>query len=344
MDIHVLNQSLERIELVETFSSFIWTERMSGLGDFELTIPTGSDSERYLINGLFLSIDDSDRLMVIRRTLKANKTGSENLITVKGSTIESVLKDRWVHPTLDGQWTYSGRPGVVGSNLVQEICVDGTGISPLDIIPHLIVETPDGSAVMDALEVADGNLFSTLTTLANSDGFGIRIIFDKVAKKLRFKMFRGVDRTQTLKLGPDYDNLFNVRYNRDATEYKNVAYVTHKEYGAPEIVYRDNHVGTEGFARRPIMVNADDIEAPTNQKLWRRGRDELGKYDYIHVSDGEIPPGAGLTYGKHYGLGDIVAVSYEDVEASHLTIVEHTWSYDQQGLKAYPTLQYLEGV
>ena len=342
MDIHVLNLSLERIELVETFSSFIWTERMNGLGDFELKVPTGSDSERYLTNGLFLSIDDSDRLMVIRRTFKANKTGSENMVTVVGSTIESVLKDRWVHPTVDGNWVYSGRPGVVGSNLVQEICVDGTGISPLDIVPHLIVETPDGSPVMDALEVSDGNLYSTLLTLANSHGMGLRIVFDKTAKKLRFKMFEGVDRSTTLKLGPDYDNLFNVRYNRDSTEYKNVAYVSHKEYGPPEIVYRDNHVGTEGFARRVIMVNADDIEAPTNQKLWRRGRDELGKYDYIHVSDGEIPPGAGLVYGRHYGLGDKLAVSYEDAAASILTVVEHIWSYDSQGLRAYPTLQYLE--
>lgn len=342
MDIHVLNLSLERIELVETFSSFIWTERMNGLGDFELKIPTGSDSERYLTNGLFLSIDSSDRMMVIRRTVKSNATGSENLITVTGSTIESILKDRWAHPTLDGKWVYSGRPGVLSSDLVQEICVAGDGISPLDIVPHLIVEPPDGSSVMEALEVSDGNLYSTISTLAHSGGMGVRITLDKVAKKLRFKMFNGVDRTQTLKLGPDYDNLFNVRYNRDASEYKNVAYVTHKEYGAPEIIYRDNHIGTEGFARRVIMVNADDIEAPTNQKLWRRGRDELGKYDYIHVSDGEIPVGAGLVYGRHYGLGDIVAVSYEDAAATNLTVVEHTWSYDSQGLRAYPTLQYLE--
>ncbi len=56
MDIWVLDENLEAVDIVETFNSFIWTDRYNEYGDFELRISIDDPSvkalriDRYLQN------------------------------------------------------------------------------------------------------------------------------------------------------------------------------------------------------------------------------------------------------------------------------------------------------
>ena len=48
MNVWVLDENLEAIDIVEAFSSFIWTDRYNEYGDFELRISVDDPSAKAL--------------------------------------------------------------------------------------------------------------------------------------------------------------------------------------------------------------------------------------------------------------------------------------------------------
>lgn len=91
---YVLNDSFIRTSVIESFSSFIWTERYDTLGDCELKMPYSVSAYSLLSTGTYLSIDESVRLMEIKTvTVDTDDNGAQN-ITVIGEDAARIFADR----------------------------------------------------------------------------------------------------------------------------------------------------------------------------------------------------------------------------------------------------------
>lgn len=118
---YVLNDSFIRTSVIESFSSFIWTERYDTLGDCELTMAFSSDIYRTLNTGTYLSVDESNYLMEIKSV--SIDTDDDGRLTVKviGESAERIFADR-VSANLFAQNStirFEGEPGDIALEIAR---------------------------------------------------------------------------------------------------------------------------------------------------------------------------------------------------------------------------------
>ena len=123
MDLTILNTNLDAILPIDTYKSFIWTDRYYSYGDFELYTAISEDIIKYIKQDYYLINRESEHVMIIEKILISSDVEDGNHITVSGRSLESILDRRIVW----GQKTLSG-------NLQNGIktLLDENIISPLD--------------------------------------------------------------------------------------------------------------------------------------------------------------------------------------------------------------------
>lgn len=109
MVITVLDMNFNTIAVVEGYASFIWTQRWTDVGDFELYIPASAPYLDKIRNDFYISCTEADKyfakgvhnLMVVEK--KEYKTDLENgnMVIISGRSVESFLNRRIV-------WKYDG--------------------------------------------------------------------------------------------------------------------------------------------------------------------------------------------------------------------------------------------
>ena len=333
MQIFVLDRNFQKLDLIEGFVSFIWTERWASIGDFELKVPYGHVNSYRLRLRNYLYIEDSGTLMQIERYEKNTQSEDGDLVTVMGRSIISILQSK-IHPGYDGVLPAER----IALNLVQQVCVTGTAaIDPRDVIPNLSITIPSSIEGDDIhYDTGPTEIYNEIRKLAEEHDFGIRMRFNFDTGGFLFQTYRGVDRRDQLKFSPTLGNLNNVGFLRSIEEWRNHAYVTHRDLDYITPVNAHGWGGVEGALRKAILVDASEIEDPTHDKLWRYGQAALSEYKPVNLVDGELVTNL-LTYGVHYNLGDRVQVEDEIGNLNDARIVEYIWSYDQDGLQSYPT-------
>ena len=149
MDVFVLDDFLVRSTVVDAYFSFIWSERVASLGDFELVVPNNSDMKNLLAIGRRLSINESKRIMVIETHEAKIDDEGRNVLLISGRSLESILMERiaWDNATAGSEtvpkWVITGTPAAAARWIFYRVCVVGS-MSPSDIIPscpHLIEST-----------------------------------------------------------------------------------------------------------------------------------------------------------------------------------------------------------
>lgn len=345
MELYVLDREFVPLDLIDTYISFIWTERYSAYGDFTLDLPANEQTFRAFDPGRYLHLPESARLMQIQSVRRTRDHTGISILKVSGKSIESFFQDRVViHNSTDG-WRNSGWGASLATALVRRICIDGTETSVRDRIPNLEFESPLDLGGYHEVQFQDKNLYDSIKELCDLDDLGFRLLFRPDEQRLVFRVYAGVDRTEdnSVVFSPNLDNFMNVSYFRSDENFKNVAYVSHDDRAAILIVYRSGHEEASGISRRIMTVNANDIEAPTNMELRHRGRQELAKHNREFLFDGEIEAARtnAFVYGRDYGLGDIVQVDDDRNVYEKARVTEYIRSFDNDGLRAYPTLEAL---
>lgn len=88
------NVDMVPINEIDTYTSIIWTDRYSKAGDFELRVPCTDFNYKVFNEAKYLSIDKSDRVMVLEsRNVKTEVDKSDEYI-IKGRSAETLLDRR----------------------------------------------------------------------------------------------------------------------------------------------------------------------------------------------------------------------------------------------------------
>lgn len=367
MDLYTFDANFQRDQVVEKYSSLIWTERYSDSGECVLDYPQNSTTAELIREGVFLGIEGSPEIVIID-TLSIK----EGVITASGKTLVEFLKQRIFRTTwqtvFDSWDAPTSSAAAICSIIIRDMCTPGGIMASGDVTPSDgIDEVVPGlnafglSAVGDPIQVSIpfGNVYDAIKSLCNLDNIGFRIVPDDITSSagiLNFDTYRGLDRTSDQDVNelvifePALDSLAEIEELRSTTDWKNVAYAWAANMpDQASIGYAVVPGPTPtGFDRRTLMVDASDIDATgyldadLKAILDQRAANALVNNNYIRTTDGKIISHGPFLYGDAFSLGDIVELRNENSFAQKARITEYIRAEDNTGESAYPTLSIVD--
>lgn len=357
MDIYILDSFYRRTDVVDKYESLIWTERFSSAGDFQLKIQSTLGNRNRFVEGTKLAILESYRVMVVETVQDGTDDDGQQILTITGPSLESVLDQRLARSAMDDtttnpQWVLTGTPKDIATQMFHDICVTGV-LDAGDVIPYInegsLFPADTTPAPTDSITytVDPDTLYNAEKTLCDQYLMGFRLVRNSDLSQLWFDIYMGSDRTSHQTTLPAVifssamENLQNTTELRSLTPYKNAAYVITPV--GTRIVYPDDvDPTTSGFDRRVLIVKADDITdtdpVVAQALMLQRGVDELAKNRKIQAFDGEISQSSQFVYGTDYNLGDLVETRNADGVSNNMQVTEHIFASDSEGIRSYPTL------
>lgn len=350
MDITVLNTDLDAISIVDTYESFIWTDRFWQYGDFELYTAMQDGLLEYIRQDYYLQSRDSEHVMIIEKIQIASDVEDGNHVTVTGRSLESILDRRivWGQKTISGN-LQNGIKTLLNENV----------ISPSDSnrkIPNFIFEASTDEAItslkIEAQYTGD-NLYDVIQKICEEQGIGFKVALNE-NKQFVFKLYAGTDRSydQTkvpyVIFSPNFENIINSNYIESKASLKNVTLVGGEGEGSAR---RYTTVGSgSGLERRELFTDARDIssdvgdgetltDAEYTAQLQQRGKEKLAENTDVTSFEGQVETTIMFKYGEDFFNGDIVQIANEYGHETKARILEIVTSENEDGTSVYPTFK-----
>lgn len=366
----VLNDKFEQVDIIETYKSFIWTDRYDEAGDFEIYMPIDSGIPSNIRKGCYLWNADSEHVMIID-TLRIESTVEEGpYLIVSGSSLEKILDRRIVWQKKVFNMVNGVRPNL--QDAIETILNENVINPTLDVrrIPNFIFERSDDPRITK-LEIEAQYLGEDLYTIIkglcveNEIGFKITLTDDN---KFKFKLYAGVDRSygtddkpQTTNpyviFSPDYNNILSSNYLDSDATWKNVTLVV----GESEYDEDGNEISriayewgsAAGLDRREIFTDATSLSMEDEEggvlsadqyqaHLRHKGIDTLMENTYKEAFEGEVDAHVMFKYGEDFWVGDIVQLVNEYGLEGRACISELVIACDTEGKSIYPTFKTIQ--
>ena len=353
---YTLDSSLRRDTVIEGFESFIWTERWQDAGDFQIVTKSTYQNRSLLQPETFISRRGSTYVGKIDTVSDVTAQDGTRNLTITGSFLESLLKDRVAMPaiadtTSTPNWVIADTPGNVIRTMFTQVCVDCV-LSGNDTIPfyHPGTLLPAGAISEDSdiitVTAAPNTLFNTIQQIAKTYFLGFRLVKNGDAGEIYFEVYTGSDRTsdQTILppviFDPNMDNLEDASLLTSTAAVKTVAYV-YAQNGSAVVYAPTADPDATGTNRRVLLVNSSnsgtagtDLDAALQQE----GLLALTPQRTVYNFDGALPQKTPYVYGTDYFLGDLVEERNSDGYGNQMYVTEQIFSSDNTGEKQYPTL------
>lgn len=366
MEVYILDELFRRIEVVDSFLSLIWADRMTVLGDFEMDIFATDQARRLLPTGTMLAMNTSFRVMIVETIEDTTDDNGVSTLKIKGRSLEKILDERLALDSLSDttttpKWVITGHPADLARQIFHDICVTGT-VDAGDVIPDVIEGTfLPASLIAEptdtvTYEIEPQTVFAAEKTLCDLYFMGFRLIRKDngaAAADIYFEVFMGNDRTTDQTTFPAVvfsealDNLQNTSELTSIALEKNVAYVL-SPVGAEIVFAPDVDTSVAGYARHILLVNATDItdpDPPTATALMvQRGLTELSKNRKVSAFDGELSQNSQYVADVDFYLGDLIEVRSKTGSRDTMQITELIHVSDINGERHYPTLSLYQFI
>lgn len=354
MNADFLDSNFKWIAHIDTYISFIWTDKYFLHGDFELVVIPSQELFSILVLAKYVKIKESEHIMIIEYiNLHTDIENGEELV-IKGRSLESILDRRIIwYPTILKDNIQAGIYTLLFDNIIHPDNPDR------DIINFSFMFNNDpylNTTLIDTQFYGD-ILYKTISELCINANIGFKIYL--IETVFYFKLYVGEDRSYNQLENPyvvfsaEFDNLSNSEYIETSQFEKNTALVAgEKGVGNTRmttVVYspNSNHVGLN---RKELFKDANDISRNNPNgvltleeyiaQLEDRGLQELSKNIYIKSFDGEVDTKQ-YVYNEDYFMGDILQVSDKYGHSAQFKVIEMTFSKDLSGSRIYPTFMIL---
>lgn len=350
-DIFILDKSFDVIAIVDSYESFIWTDRFQQCGDFEFYSGVSDELLSVFALDSYIRINGSDRVMIIEQNKIESNAEDGAHMTVTGRSLEQILMRRIVQKTVSLIGNFQDK--------IHELINDNI-ISPEDsarTIPNFIFEESTDPAITSltiSAEYTGEELYSIIQSQCKEKRIGFKVTLND-QKQFVFSLFSGVDRSYDqdendyVLFSPGNDNLASSSFVNTHANYKNVALVG-GEGKSEDRVYELVGNAT-GLDRRETFVDAGDLaqtiqtedgeETYTDEEysemLINRGKEELAKTIVGDGFEAEADTELRYKYGRDFNIGDIVQLANEYGNNLSARVSEIVFSYSPDGYKSYPT-------
>jgi len=326
----ILNGSMQRLAVLDEYTSLTWTRRWQQPNTFELHCPRYAKGAEYLVEDDLIQIVRDGQVeftaVIEHGELALDEQGRASEVwTVRGGDI--ITRRICLPPA--GQ-AYDERSGA--AETVMKGYVTANVISPADTnraISLVTNEADGGRGTSIAVKARYETLVDKLEECARAGGIGWELV--GTATGLEFRIVPGVDRSTAqavnppIIFSPDFGNIRTLGYQWTMLNRATLAYVAGQGEGAARqivTVYDGTYVPA-GTARREAFVDARDLD--TTAKLADRGRAKLSEQGPKTRLEAQILTGGPFRYRTDWDLGDIVTVRNLDWGVlQHLRITEVT--------------------
>lgn len=353
--IHVLNTLLEVVGIIDDYYSLTWTERHYEAGDFEVDLPTRYMSETYMTQGNFLTIQDSDVVMMIEN-IKPVTTEEKKSLVVSGQSTESLLKRRSLSVPFDAD----GFAETIMYTLVDEHLVNPTDSER----GMLLLQGTTSAQTLTPVyqnQVEMGSIYDICVAICKDTGLGFRIkrTLHLGTESMAFEVYEGVDRSFNQSALPwvifseSFDNIISGSFYESTQGQVNlVQVITDDSWPA----YRDWKVWAVGESepqdlerREKILETSVDRDlggtSLTNLEvlaiLETRARAVIFEHRPKGLFEGAFDFDGNFKYGVDFHMGDIVQVSLSGHETP-ARIIELVRSYSVDGITTHVTTDFID--
>ena len=345
-EIYILDDKFNTIGVFDYYKSLIWSNRYYKIGDFELQIPFNAETKEKIKQNYYIYRSSDYNGEIIERPKLIEKIElidnvSEYSLLVSGRDASALLERRIIYPTA----TLSGKVEDCIYNLIKEHLIEPTNANrKIDTIiaqnTGLLKETIEE-------QVTGDTLLDYIEDVCNDYKYGFRMDLDCKENKFIFKLYDGADRTDTVDISKEFDNMIKYDYVSDITEYRNMAWACGYGEGTERknVMLNDDKVGLD---RYELFVDARDLtemdsegqiipEEKYMDQLKQRASEKLSDKQISITNSCEVEPNTSFIFNKDYFLGDLITCkSYQTFKER---IVETTESSTATGIKTELTFE-----
>lgn len=261
MNLFVLDKELDVIAIVDTYTSFIWTDRYQEAGDFELCMPMDQILLSYIKRDHYLWRNDSEHVMIIESIKIESDSEDGDRAIITGRSLESILDRRviWGLKNLSGDFQDAVK------TLLEECIISPS--KPERKIANFKFEATDDTRITDLsidTQYTGDNLYEVICALCKERNIGFKVTLND-SKQFVFKLYSGDDRSYDqfqnpyVVFSPNFDNIIDSTYQESSEGLKNVTLVGGEGEGTER---RYTAVGNiEGLERRELFTDARDISS-----------------------------------------------------------------------------------
>lgn len=355
MDAYIFDTSFNLIKILDNYESFIWTERYSKCGDFEIYLPFELSYLDFIQRDNYVGIRDSDTLMIIESIAIETDIDNGNHLTVSGRTLGSILDRRIIwDQTILNTTLQNGVKTLLNQSIISP------SVSARRISNFVFNDSSDTYILAQSIKAqyTGDNLYDVITEIAEAYSIGWRVRLNN-SNQFVFELYNGVDRSYNqdansyVVFSPNYENLYGSNYKESTDVLRTVTLVAGEGEGASRktaTVYTDNGSTLTGMARRELYTDARDISSDTEsgtlsdseyqEQLQQRGKEKLGECTESYYFDGEVDTTTTMyTMNQDYFIGDIVQIRNEYGLESAARVTEFIRTQDENGYAEYPSFE-----
>lgn len=306
----ILNQSFERLAIIDDFISFIWTQRFYTVGDFELC--TDVKYVDLLQIGNYVIRTKDNHAGIIEKIQYKRTEESQEMIIASGRFLPSILGRR----VISAQTQLTGNVTGCISTLINQNIISPSLASRR--ISNVIFQNDSASTETMDVQYIGQNLLETVTNLCELYSIGLDCILTD-DNKFKFILYDGTDRSYNQSTNPyiifsdDYDNLMNAEYEKNYEEYSTDVLVGGEGEGINRTMVWASQQARSGLARYETFLDASSAvtnEQIITQETYEKQLEGLGleqTTDYTAAFTGEVDF-TNVVLGVDVFVGDIVTV------------------------------------
>lgn len=270
MEAMILDKTFTAQCIIDSFESFIWTDRYAEPGDFEIYMPIAKAPLEYIKRDYYLWIKESDRMQIIEDISITTDAENGDHITITGRSLESILERRVVWaPTAVNSSLQSGIQKLLNENAINP-SDNKRRLSPLRFVWN---QDERLSELLIENFFFGENLLDIVETYCELYGLGFKIIFNEELSTFDFSLYYGEDRSYDQETNPwvvfsaAYNNLIGSNYYESFKNLRTAAVIGSDDdetYGR-EIVTLDDYPSMTGLERREMFVDGSSVRWEVNE-------------------------------------------------------------------------------
>lgn len=367
-DIRVIGTDFSIEGVLDSYESFIWTDRFNSPGDFEIYTPVNSKFLDLCQQNRYLDVDFSEHNMIIESITIETSFDSGQKMKITGRSLESLLDRRivWDQTTVQGNFQ-----NAVKSLLTASIINPTRTERKISNFYFLETENEDITELeIDKTEFTGDSINTIIDEMCESfQNVGYRILFGYQMNYIHrndldyeffddydivFELYTGEDYSYAqianpyVVFSPGYDNIVNTNYVDSIETMKNVTLVLGEGEGSSRkriiVGGKENGAWIPGIFRREYYTDARDLQSSDYSStskykaaLKQRGLEKLVENSRITSYEGEVEATRSFLYGRDFTIGDIVQLENEYGIAGKARVIEWVRSESDNGVEAYPT-------
>lgn len=351
----LLDKNFQSVMPIDQYESFIWTDRYSEYGDFELYTSPSKENLTKIKQGYYIWSDESEHVMIVENLQIDTDAEYGHSFIVTGRSLESLLLRRivWNQIELDGK--LQGQIKRLFTDNVIAPTIPERKITNFifeEDVKELITETKINA------QFTGDTLYDATKKICDIYNIGFKITLND-RNEFVFRLYSGDDRSYEQTSFPyvvfstAFDNIINSSYQHVLTNYRNLTLVLGEGEGAERKRTVVGDTKLSGIERREYYTDARDLssrmddgenmaEADYIEKLKQRGEEKLSEITPLEAYSGEVETKNMYQYGRDFFMGDIVQLENPFGIESRVRVKEFIFSDGKSGVSRYPTFEFVE--